>query len=112
VDEDDLPPLYRGASFLLQASLAEGFGLPVVEAMACGAPVVASDLPVFREVAGDAARFFDPRDAEAIALAMREVHADAALRAQLRARGIDRARSFSWDDAAERTLAIYREVLG
>ena len=111
VDDGDLPPLYRGASFLLQASLAEGFGLPVAEAMACGTPVVASDLPVFREVAGDAARFFDPRDAEAIARAMREVHADAPLRARLRARGIARARDFSWDDAAARTLAIYREVL-
>ena len=111
VDEDDLPPLYRGASFLLQASLAEGFGLPVAEAMACGTPVVASDIPVFREVAGDAARFVDPRDADAIARAMRELHADASLRAILSDRGIERARSFSWDDAAARTLAIYREAL-
>jgi glycosyltransferase involved in cell wall biosynthesis len=89
VEEADLPALYRAAAFLVYPSLAEGFGLPVAEAMACGTPVIASNIPVFDEVAGDAALLVDPRDTGAIA----------------------RAKAFSWDDAAARTLAIYREAL-
>jgi glycosyltransferase involved in cell wall biosynthesis len=88
-----------------------GFGLPVAEAMACGTPVITSDIPVFGEVAGDAALLVDPRDTDAIARAMRELHSNASLRALLSARGIARARAFSWDAAAARTLEIYREAL-
>jgi alpha-1,3-rhamnosyl/mannosyltransferase len=111
VEDSDLPALYRAAAFVVYPSLAEGFGLPVAEAMACGTPVIASDIPVFVEVAGDAALLVDPRDTGAIAGAMRELRCNASLRALLSARGLARARSFSWDDAAARTLAIYREAL-
>ena len=111
VEDADLPALYRAASFLVYPSLAEGFGLPVAEAMACGTPVIASNIPVIGEVAGDAALLVDPRDTGAIARAMRELRSNAAFRALLSARGLERAKSFSWDDAATRTLAIYREAL-
>lgn len=112
VEDADLPALYRAAVFLLYPSLAEGFGLPVAEAMACGTPVIASDIPVLREVAGDAALLVDPRDTDAIADAMKRLHSDPALRAELSALGVARAQAFSWDASAARTLAIYREALG
>lgn len=111
VEEADLPALYRAAAFLVYPSLAEGFGLPVAEAMAGGTPVIASNIPVFDEVAGDAALLVDPRDTGAIARAMSELHSNSELRSLLSARGIERAKAFSWDDAAARTLAIYREAL-
>lgn len=111
VDDADLPALYRGALFLVYPTLAEGFGLPVLEAMACGTPVIASDIPVFRELAGDAARFTDPSDAKAIARAIEELFRDADLRARLAAKGIARAARFSWTEAAASTLAIYRQAL-
>jgi alpha-1,3-rhamnosyl/mannosyltransferase len=112
VEDADLPALYAAATFLLYPSLAEGFGLPVAEAMACGTPVIASDIPVLREVAGGAALLVDPRDTEAIAGAMKRLHSDPALRAERSALGVARAKAFSWDDSAARTLEIYREVLG
>jgi len=112
VEEADLPALYGAATFLLYPSLAEGFGLPVAEAMACGTPVIAADIPVLREVAGGAALLVDPRDTAAIARAMVELHSDPARRAGLSALGIARAKNFSWDDSAARTLEVYREVLG
>lgn len=112
VEDGDLPALYSGAAFLLYPSLAEGFGLPVAEAMACGTPVIASDIPVLREVAGDAALFVDPRDTQALAGAMKRLRSDPAVRAELSALGLARARNFSWGDSAARTLEIYREALG
>ena len=111
VDETDLPALYRGAAFLLYPTLAEGFGLPLLEAMASGVPAIVSDIPAFREVAGGAARLVDPLDPAAIARAIEEVAGNPSLRADLAARGLARAREFSWDRAAERTLAVYRRVL-
>jgi len=111
VDEVDLPALYRGAAFLLYPTLAEGFGLPLLEAMACGVPAIVSDIPVFREIAGDAARLVDPQSPASIALAVEELAADPRLRAELAQRGLVRARSFSWTAAAARTLAVYRRVL-
>jgi len=111
VEDADLPALYRAAAFLVYPSLAEGFGLPVAEAMACGTPVIASNIPAIAEVAGEAALLVDPRDTDAIARAMRELHSDSELRALLSARGIERAKAFSWDDTATRTLDVYREAL-
>jgi glycosyltransferase involved in cell wall biosynthesis len=100
VSDDDLPALYAGATLFVYPSLYEGFGLPVAEAMACGAPVVSSNASSLPEVAGDAALYFDPRDVDAMTDALRRALADDALRADLRARGFAQAKKFSWEKAA------------
>jgi glycosyltransferase involved in cell wall biosynthesis len=106
VDTTRLVELYRGAACLLQSSRYEGFGLPVVEAMASGTPVVAEPDPALREVAGEAAVFADGGDlASGIRTALAE-------RDRLVAAGLERARAFPWRVTAERTLAEYRELLG
>jgi glycosyltransferase involved in cell wall biosynthesis len=106
VDTTRLVELYRGAACLVQSSRYEGFGLPVVEAMASGTPVVAVADPAVREVAGEAAVFADGGDlAGGIRTALAE-------RDRLVAAGLERARAFSWRASAERTLAVYREILG
>jgi len=110
VPESDLPALYTGATVFVFPSLYEGFGLPVLEAMACGAPVICSNVSSLPEVAGDAAVTFTPTDPGAIADALDRVLNDAGLCADLRDRGLRRARLFSWDQSARRTLALYREV--
>jgi len=108
--DHELVSLYRGALLVVQPSLYEGFGLPVLEAMACGAPVACADIPVFHEIAGDCARFFDPRDADAIADSMAELARDSVVRETLAQRGVERARQFSWDRSAEGLLAAFSEV--
>jgi glycosyltransferase involved in cell wall biosynthesis len=111
VDDADLPALYQAARFLIYPTLAEGFGLPVLEAMACGIPVVASDIPAFRELTAGAALLVDPRDTSAIARAIQDLSHDATLRKRLAAAGLTRATDFSWDATAELTLEIYRKAL-
>ncbi|MCS7283680.1 MAG: glycosyltransferase family 4 protein, partial [Anaerolineae bacterium] len=111
IPEADLPALYSAATLFVFPSLYEGFGLPVLEAMACGVPVVCSNTSSLPEVAGDAALLVDPTDARALAGAIERVLTDEALRASLRARGLERARQFAWEEAAQRTLEIYRQVL-
>jgi len=111
VDDSELGELYRGATALVLVSLAEGFGLPGLEAMALGAPVLASAIPSLREVYGDGARFVDPEDVDAIAAALRELVADDGLRAGLVAAGRARVATFSWRAMAERTRGVYREAL-
>jgi glycosyltransferase involved in cell wall biosynthesis len=112
VPDADLPALYSGAEAFAFPSLYEGFGLPVLEAMACGTPVVTSDGSALAEVAGDAALLVDPRDTDALARALERLLADEALRAELRARGLERAGDFSWERAARETLAVYHAVAG
>ena len=111
VADADLPALYNAASVFSFPSLYEGFGLPVLEAMACGTPVVCSDASALPESAGGAALLVDPYDHRALADALGQVLSDQALADELRRRGLARAARFSWDRTAELTLAIYRRVL-
>ena len=105
VDAAELVGLYRGAAALIFPSRYEGFGLPVLEAMASGTPVVAVDEPAVREVAGDAALYAAPADlGDAVRRALAE-------RDELVAKGLGRAQAFSWAETARRTLEVYREVL-
>jgi len=112
VHDADLPALYGGADLFVFPSLYEGFGLPPLEAMACGTPVVCSNAASLPEVVGDAAVTVDPYDVDALAEAMQRVLADRDLREDLRARGLARARQFTWERTARETLAVYREVCG
>ena len=110
VPEADLEGLYRAARCLVFPSLAEGFGLPVLEAMERGLPVACSATPPLPEIAGDAARYFDPIDVADIRRAIGELIADEPLRSRLAAAGRARASLFSWERAAAETTAIYERV--
>lgn len=107
----DLPALYSAADAFAFPSLSEGFGLPVIEAMACGTPVLISTAPALRELAGAAALAIDPRDERALTDTLELLLTDAALRADLRTRGLLRAAAFSWDRAARSTLEVYQEAI-
>ena len=110
-DDADLPALYTGADLFAFPSLYEGFGIPVLEAMACGTPVVAADTSSLPEVAGDAALLVPPTDVEALAQALWLALDDSALRETLRARGFEQCRRFTWHDSAHRLLECYEELL-
>jgi glycosyltransferase involved in cell wall biosynthesis len=110
VPEETLDVLYANATVFIFPTLAEGFGFPVLEAMAHGTPVVCSDIPVLRELAGEAALYFDPLLSDAIASAITEALTDANLRTSLRERGLARAKEFSWTTAAHKTIEIYKQV--
>ena len=110
VDDCDLPALYSGASVFVFPSLYEGFGLPPLEAMACGAPVICSNAASLPEVVGDAALLVNPRDIDEIASAIERVLTDAALRGELRSRGIAQAAKFSWERTARETLKVYKQL--
>jgi glycosyltransferase involved in cell wall biosynthesis len=112
VPDDDMPALYAGASAFVFPSLYEGFGLPVLEAMACGTPVLTSDVSATAEVAGDAAMVVPPESVPLIRDGIRRLLEDDALRRDLRERGLVRAAEFSWARAAEETHALYASVAG
>jgi len=112
VSEADLPALYNLATVFAFPSLYEGFGLPPLEAMACGTPVVCANTSSLPEVVGDAALTFDPLDVPALAAALAQALSDADLRAALRNRGLAQARLFSWERTARETLAVYRQAAG
>lgn len=106
VPDQDVPPLLSGALGFVFPSLYEGFGMPVLEAMACGAPVITANTSSLPEVAGDAALLVDPHDTHAIANAMRRLLAEPELRAELAERGKTRAAQFTWDACAAATLKV------
>jgi glycosyltransferase involved in cell wall biosynthesis len=110
VTEKRLRALYRGAAALVYPSLYEGFGLPLIEAMACGTPVIASNVTSIPEVVGDGGMLLDPADANAWMIAMLEVATDEHVRARLRAAGLRRAAAFTWERTARLTLEAYRRV--
>lgn len=112
VPADELPWWYRAAELFVYPSLFEGFGLPVLEAMACGAPTITSNVSALPEVAGDAALMVAPDDTEVLVEAMARVLGEPALAAQLRAAGLRQAARFSWLRTARETAAVYRAVLG
>ena len=109
--ESAVPDLYRGAAMVVLPSRAEGFGLPVIEAMACGVPVICSDLPVLREIADGVAIFCDPNDPAAFAAAMASM-LDAPSNGSRRQLGVERARTFTWERAARQTVEVYELALG
>jgi len=111
VSDADLPALNAAATAAVLPSLYEGFGLPVLEAMGCGAPVVCSDAASLPELGGDAARYFDPADEEAMAAVLVAVLADAGLRNAMRQRGLRQAARFSWQRAAQETRLVYQGLL-
>ena len=111
VHTDDLVALYNLADLLAFPSLYEGFGLPVIEAMACGTPVVASPNGSLAEIAGSAAEFVDPTQVESIAAGLYAVLSDAERRAELRVAGLEQAARFSWETTASQTREVYEAVL-
>jgi len=110
VPQEDLPIIVAGARAMVLVSLYEGFGFPVLEAMASGLPVITSNVSSLPEVAGDAALLVDPRDVNAICSTIERIMTDDMLREKLRSKGLARASLFSWDEAAAQTLALYRKV--
>jgi glycosyltransferase involved in cell wall biosynthesis len=112
VPDGDLPGLYNAASALVTPSFYEGFGLPALEAMACGTPVVVADRSSLPEVVGEAGLLIDPDDPDDIAQALARALTDEVLRAQMRRAGLAQAAHFTWEQTAQETLAVYQAVLG
>ena len=111
VADADLPALYSGARAYVYPSLYEGFGLPPLEAMACGTAVICSNAASLPEVTGDAAVTFDPHDTGALAAALIRLQVEPELRDELRHRGLRRAAQFSWTRCADETMAVYRQAV-
>lgn len=109
---DDLPCLYNLARLLVFPSLYEGFGIPLVEAMACGCPVACSNVTSIPEVVGDAALTFDPGSVEDMAQRIWSLWNDDSLRRDLKTKGFDRVRLFNWDTMARQTIHVYEKALG
>lgn len=111
VPDEDLPYIYDSAKLFLYLSLFEGFGLPPLEAMACGVPVITSNTTSLPEVVGDAGITLDPTDVGQVVIAMKQVLQNCQLAEKMKGKGSVRARQFSWDTAARQTLEIYQRVL-
>jgi glycosyltransferase involved in cell wall biosynthesis len=112
VPDEDLSSVYSGASAFVFPSLYEGFGLPPLEAMQCGTPVITSNTTAFPEVVGDAGLMVDPKDEDALCQAMLRVITDGNLREQLSTKGLERAKQFSWANCAAHTVTLYRKAIG
>ena len=111
VPVQDLVSLYSLATIYSQPSFAEGFGLPVLEAMACGTPVACSNTHSLPEIAGESAVYFNPYSSEEIASSLKSLWTDTRLRAKLKESGLKQSAKFSWKSAAENTLRVYREII-
>jgi len=111
ISEEDLLVLMNGAAVFTLVSLYEGFGLPPLEAMACGTPVIVSNISSLPEVVGDAGILVNPYDVDEIARAIHEVLVNERLREEMRVKGLERAKQFSWEKTAKETLKAYEEVL-
>ncbi len=110
IEPDDLTSIFRGAKLFVFPSIYEGFGMPVVEAMACGLPVVLSDIPALKEVAGDVGVFVNPYSVSGMARAMWRVLSSNSLQKELTQKGLKRAEEFSWEKCARETLELYKKV--
>ena len=110
IPETDLPTYYSGAEAFVLPSLYEGFGFPVLEAMACACPVVTSDTSSLPEVVGEAGIMVDPQNTNSLAEAMSKVLTDSKLRDNMIRKGLEQAKRFSWEKAAEQTLEVYHKV--
>lgn len=110
VAREDLPSLFSRAGVFVYPSLYEGFGLPPLEAMACGAPVITSNVSSLPEVVGEAGAMVDPYDVQGLAEAISRVLTEESLRREMAAKGIERAKLFSWEKAAAQTLAVFQHV--
>jgi glycosyltransferase involved in cell wall biosynthesis len=106
VEEADLPYIFKSASAFIFPTRHEGFGIPVLQALACGIPTAASDLPVIHEIAGDSVLYFDYNDKKAIAEAMAKITTDSNLRKELAKKGLEQAKKFSWLECAKQTLEV------
>jgi glycosyltransferase involved in cell wall biosynthesis len=111
VPDEDLPGLYSGADLFIYPSLYEGFGLPVLEAMACGTPVAVSSTSSLPEVAGDAGCYFDPYNVAEIAQAIGHVLTNSDYKDELRQKGLSQVQYFTWRETARQTLSIYRDLI-
>lgn len=110
VSDEDLKSLYRNCTAFILPSIYEGFGLPLLEAMASGSPCIASDIPVLREVGGDACLYAPPDSPEAFTSCLNDVATKPEISTRLRSLGLSRSALFSWNDCAEKTLNIYRDI--
>ncbi|HTW96297.1 MAG TPA: glycosyltransferase family 1 protein [Candidatus Methylomirabilis sp.] len=106
IDEEEMPYIFNGADTFILPSRHEGFGITILQALACGVPAIASDIPVLREVAGDAALFFDASDKEELSALMKKIITNENLRASLINKGLARAKEFSWERCARETLQV------
>jgi glycosyltransferase involved in cell wall biosynthesis len=112
VSQELLPKVYAGADLLVMPSTIEGFGLPVLEAMACGTPVVCSRAASLPEVGGDAVLYFDPASPEELAATIERILSSTELQETLRAKGLERAKQFTWEKSTRKHIGVYRQLLG
>jgi glycosyltransferase involved in cell wall biosynthesis len=112
VELRELASLFRRATALIQPSIYEGFGLPIIEAMSCGCPVIVSDLPALREIVASAGILVPPSDVRGFAGAMSRLSSCPGYQQELAAAAVERSRDFSWDQCARQTLEVYREAAG